>query len=422
MGLADDLRTGARIACQGASDVYAARSSLGYAVKDAQGAGFDVYDDYSVTDRYAGRSPAQQAARAAQAEEFAGVIRYRAAQLVSIDQQVGARVTAAVGQIGNLSFGEHGPGTDGVQLVDFKQGPPTVPLDSDSERAHNQKEAFEQVYGRDPVSANDWGMAAALDPHSYDPKNFGVPPEIVAGRFTPQPGKGVVRTNLFIPTDEVRNVAKDLTDAQQGRYLPMNLGDNRGPSATADIEASRVSMFVDYDHGVVVVRQNPTVNADGQRGGAEAGTPSVHVVQAPDGRMTVDYNAYDAYENPVGKALGLSVNGRVTLSPQADGTLALGGNTTIYPSMETYQYRDGVPPAQLQWDPANSGGDLGPATSLSRHHWVGDATIPAVRPDMPGWKWELENAIPFTHDPFTEHTTQLTNPFQGAIPTVGTGR
>jgi hypothetical protein len=290
-----------------------------------------------------------------------------------------------------------------------------------SERTANQTDAFKEFYGREPVSANDWQMAAASDPHSYDPKNFGVPPEIVAGRFTPQPGKGVVQTNLFIPTDQVRNTSKDLTDIETGRFFPMNFGDNRGPSATADVEASRVSMFVDYDHGVIVVRQNPTVNVDGERGGALAATPDVHVVQARDGRVTVDYDAYDAYENPVGKALGITVNGRVTLSPQADGTVAVGGNTTIYPSMETYQYRDGLPAAQLQWDPANSGSEYGPGTSLLRRHWVGDATISPVRPDMPVWKWELESALPFTGDPFTEHTTQLTNPAE-SIPTVGIGR
>jgi uncharacterized protein YukE len=292
----------------------------------------------------------------------------------------------------------------------------------DAERRSNEQEAFERVYGHPPVSANDWLMAAALDPHSYLPKDHGVPPQIVAGRFTPQPGRGVVRSNMFIPTDQVQNVAKDPTDVEQGRLFPMNFGDNRGPSATADPEASRVSIFVDYDHGLIVVRQNPTGNVDGARGGAAADAPSVHVAQAPDGRLTIDYNAHDAYENAVGSALGMTVNGRVTLSPQADGAVGLGGNTTIYPSMETYQYRDGHPPAQLQWDTANSGSQWGPSTSLERHHWVGDATIPAVRPDMPGWQWELENLNPFEGDPFVSHTTKLADPFTGGIPAVVSGR
>jgi hypothetical protein len=179
---------------------------------------------------------------------------------------------------------------------------------------------------------------------------------------------------MFIPADWVWNTGKDLADLEKMRLFPKNFGDNRGPSATADPEASRVSMFVDYDHGIVVVRQNPTATVDGQHGGAAAAVPNVHVVQAPDGRMTIDYNAYDAYEFPPAAAAGVTVNGRITLSPQTDGSVAMGGNTTIYPSMETYQYRNGLPPAQLQWDAANSGSEYGPGASLTRHHWVGDAT------------------------------------------------
>ncbi|HEX7322014.1 MAG TPA: hypothetical protein VF299_03630 [Mycobacterium sp.] len=309
---------------------------------------------------------------------------------------------------------------DGPRLDD--QAGSTDSENSSFERTRNQVDAFRRVYQRDPVSDNDWRMAAGLDPHSYDPKYVGVPPEIVAGRFTPQPGKGVVRTNMFIPADKVHNALKDGTDLSMRRFKPQNFGDNRGPSATAAPEASRVSMFVDYDHGVIVVRQNPTSNVDGLRGGAAAAVPNVHVAQVNDGRMTIDYNAHDAYENPVGTGLGWTVNGRVTLSPQADGAVALGGNTTIYPSMETYQYRGGFPTAEVQWTPANSGSEWGPMFGLPRHHWVGDTTIPAVRPDMPGWRWELENAMPFVHDPFIEHTTQLTDPFKGSIPVVGTGR
>lgn len=298
---------------------------------------------------------------------------------------------------------------------DLAAAPPT-------DQRSNQSAAYRSVYGHDPVTANDWQMAAALDPHSYDPKYIGRPPEIVAGRFTPQPGKGLVRSNMFIPTDQVQNTFKDGTDILNGRLAPMNYGDNRGPSADASVEASRVSLFVDYDHGVVVARQNPTVNVDGQRGGAMADVPSVHVVQAPDGRLTIDYNAKDAYEFPAAAAAGMTVNGRVTLEPHADGRVGIGGNTTIYPSMETYQYREGAPTAQLQWNPANSGSEWGPSTSLARHHWVGDASIPAVRPDMPGWRWQLENANPFGDDPFLSHSTRLVNPSEGPLRTIGTGR
>lgn len=390
-------------------------------VEEATEAGYIVHENLTVTDTAEYTSWDQAKARRDKAREFATCIREYAVLLVKTDQFLADKVAVAAAPLGKLTFddapirpdGQHGH----VLLVDDHNS-----KDSDIDRRHNQEDAFAKVYGRAPVSDNDWRMAAALDPHSYDPKYHGVPPQLVAGRFAPQPGQGVVRSNMFIPADQVQNIFKDGKDFADGRFAPRNFGDNRGPSATADPEASRVSVFVDYDHGLVVVRQNPTSNVDGARGGAAAGVPNVHVVQAPDGRMTIDYNAHDAYENPVGEALGVTVNGRVTLSPHDDGTVGLGGSTTIYPSMESYQYRDGHAPVQLQWDAANSGSAVGPGTSLERHHWVGDATIPPVRPDMPSWKWELENASPFQGDPFLSHTTQLTDPFRGGIPSVGTGR
>ncbi|MEO6795324.1 MAG: hypothetical protein ABI253_12955 [Mycobacterium sp.] len=423
-GPADMLLGAAWIATRAAEAQAANKGLVLSAVDAAEREDFRVGDDYSVTDTYTYySSAAEQAQREQAAEGHASFIKSRAGNLVNHEDAIARQLTTATAGLHEFGFGDEGE--DGG--AGGNNGQPHVMLvddhwKTDPERTRNQEQAFEKVYGHKPVTANDWRMAAALDPHSYDPKYHGVPPEIVAGRITPQPGKGVVRSNMFIPTDQVKNVAKDPTDVAQGRYFPMNLGDNRGPSAAADPEASRVSVFVDYDHGTVVVRQNPTVNADGQRGTAAAAVPDVHVVQAPDGRVTVDYNAHDAYENPVGTAMGISVNGRITFDPHADCTVGLGGSTTIYPSMETYQYRDGAAPTQLQWTPANSGSAYGPGTSLSRHHWVGDTGIAPVRPDMPSWKWELENAVPFVHDPFLEHTTQLTDPFKGSIQIVGIGR
>ncbi|HEU4363543.1 MAG TPA: hypothetical protein VFR27_18840 [Mycobacterium sp.] len=291
---------------------------------------------------------------------------------------------------------------------------------ADAEQERHQRAAFARVYGRDPVSANDWRMAAALDPVSYQPRNHGVDAEVVAGRFTPQPGRGVVRTNLFIPSEKVQNVAMDFDDLFRGRWFPDNFGDNRGPSAFADMDGSRVSLLLDYDNGVIAVRQNPTGAVDGQRGGARAVVPRVNVLEAADGRITVDYNAYDAYENILGRAAGLTVNGRVTFAPGAGGGVALGGDTTIYPSMETYQYRAGGQPVQLQWNPANSGSEVGPATSLMRHHWVGDTSIPVVKPEMSQPDWELANLR--GENPFNEHATHLTAPASGPLPTVTRGR
>jgi hypothetical protein len=126
--VADQLRAAAKVARSGASDLYAARSRLRYAVEDARTAGFAVGEDLSVTDRSTGGSTAQRAARQAEAQAFAADIRQRAAQLVALDQQVGAKVTAAVAGIRDSFPPDPGTSRDPkIQAVDnhtFKQDPP----------------------------------------------------------------------------------------------------------------------------------------------------------------------------------------------------------------------------------------------------------------------------------------------------------
>jgi hypothetical protein len=128
---ADQLQAAAKVARGGASDLYAARSRMRYAVEDARTAGFDVGEDFSVTDRSGGGSAAQRAARQAQAQALAGDIRQRAAQLMALDQQVAGRVTAATAGIGDTFPQNPTPDTSPtkpkIQAVDhhtFKQDPP----------------------------------------------------------------------------------------------------------------------------------------------------------------------------------------------------------------------------------------------------------------------------------------------------------
>lgn len=101
-GLVDQLHEAATIARAGASELYAARSRVRYAVQDAQDAGFNVGQDLSVADRSTGGSPAARAVRQAQARAFAGDIRQRALQLAGLDQQIASRVTTAMAGVGNI--------------------------------------------------------------------------------------------------------------------------------------------------------------------------------------------------------------------------------------------------------------------------------------------------------------------------------
>jgi hypothetical protein len=96
---ADQLQLAAKVARSGASDLFAARSRLEYALEDAHAAGFDVDEEGAVFDRSTGGSAAQRAARQAEAEALAANIRQCAGQLVAVDQQLAGKVTAAVAGI-----------------------------------------------------------------------------------------------------------------------------------------------------------------------------------------------------------------------------------------------------------------------------------------------------------------------------------
>jgi hypothetical protein len=146
-GVVDQLEEAATVARGGASDLDAARSQLRYAVEDAHSAGFEVGENLSVTDRMAGGSAAQMAARQSAAEAHAANIGGRAAQLVSVDAQVATRITAAVAGIGSTF--PQAPSTNGqVHAVDnhtFKQGPDKPPPAPKGPKADDIRKVLEKL-------------------------------------------------------------------------------------------------------------------------------------------------------------------------------------------------------------------------------------------------------------------------------------
>ncbi|KZS85993.1 MULTISPECIES: putative alpha/beta hydrolase [Mycobacterium] len=249
---------------------------------------------------------------------------------------------------------------------------PATPTKGGPEADRRQTEiaAFAKIFGRPPTSAADWQTAAALDPHSYDPKNGGVPPNIVVGRIKPVPGQGVVRTNLFIPGRAVW--------APQLDWQPIhdNLGDNRGFSSTAGPEASRVSIYVDYENGIIVARQNPSVDA--KTGQIRAGTPTISAVQKSDGGVLVKYSAADPFSpggEGLAKATSFDVNGTIAIQPTPGGP-HVGGTVTNFPAIEIYNDRPGSTTAPLvqSW-PLVVDNALGPAAGLWWHRSIGDQVL-----------------------------------------------
>ncbi|MGK2881077.1 MAG: hypothetical protein ACSLE6_09875 [Mycobacterium sp.] len=247
-------------------------------------------------------------------------------------------------------------------------------------RIENQSAAFEEVFGRLPASVADWQTAAALDPHSYLPKNDGVPPNIVVGTIEPVPGQGVVEVNLFIASEEVVYPTPD------GGW-DYNYGDNRGFNPNLTPEHNRVTILIDYENGLIVTRQNPSVRTSD--GASMAGTPLVSATQSgADGSVFVEYDTVDPFVpggERVAQALPWVVNGQIVISPGTSGP-AVGGVISAYPAVEVYGTSPTGATSTLVQDmprihdlPLNLNvlipETLGPLTSLPFQQGIGDTSL-----------------------------------------------
>lgn len=250
-----------------------------------------------------------------------------------------------------------------IQAVDNRYGR------TDAEHARNQADAFAGVFGRAPSSATDWATAAALDTHTYDPDFQGTDSQVQIARIRPVPGQGVVRIGQWIAQRDVTSFPPPRRD----------LGNNRGTDVHFDPEATKVATYIDYENGIVVLRQNPSVeqHADGSAGQVRIGAPHGSVTQAGDGSVRIRYDAGNPFapqfstdpRGPLGTHR-FSVNGDLVVSPGANG-VRIDGTRTDYPSLEAYQDLPGGPTRTVLIDPAHSGRSLGPVLNLPRHHDLG---------------------------------------------------
>ncbi|GAA1481867.1 hypothetical protein GCM10009624_23070 [Gordonia sinesedis] len=237
-----------------------------------------------------------------------------------------------------------------------------------ADRRANQVAAFRQIYGRDPSSANDWRMAEVLDPHNYTPKNKGVNSNLTVGKFMPQPGRGIVAVNAFIPRSDVWNIPD------------RDLGDDRSFDPQASPESNRAIIYIDYERGLIVARQNPSVNDDGE---VRVGTPVVSASEGKDGQLNIKYDFTNPYspggETPA-RTLGWSVRGSVAIS--GGGNPSVNGTMSNYPAVEVYGYRGaGSDPQTIyQYIPGGqstiaAGTEYGPLLNLPLERSVGDTSL-----------------------------------------------
>jgi hypothetical protein len=260
-------------------------------------------------------------------------------------------------------------------ITDSKRQSPRA----EPERLRASAAAFEEIFGREPSGPVDWKTAEALNPNSYDPKYQGVKPGIKVARIKPVPGQGVVRAALYIPAVEVFNAPH------------YDLGDNRAEAPTFDPEHARVVMYVDYENGLIVTRQNPSVDSTGQ---VRVGEPEVQAQQRPDGSIMIQYDAVNPFAPPGASVTGHTVNGSLVLQPTSGnpGTARIiaGGEITDYPSVEIYQDNSAGQSRPVLVDAADSGSAVGPLFNLPGYHEVGGgrAMMDPFKADFDDAGWE----------------------------------
>jgi hypothetical protein len=116
-GPAGQLHEAAAIATRGDQQLQSLQKEVFNAVHEARADGFDIGEDYSVTDRSRGGSSVFRTERQTEAQEHASFILHRVVTLVTQDREIAGRITATIAGVSNLTFRE-GP--------DFG-GPPREP-------------------------------------------------------------------------------------------------------------------------------------------------------------------------------------------------------------------------------------------------------------------------------------------------------
>lgn len=263
----------------------------------------------------------------------------------NVDDDIAVAILAAIGAVPESVLAD--PEVNASEILDRRQ---------------NQIDAFTAQFGRPPRTPADFITADALDPHTYSDKTQGAESEVAVIPIEPQPGQGVVATRLYIPSEEVLNLSTDPSRILTGQGAPMNLGDDRGTDPLASAEDSRVSIYVDYENGVVIARQNPTVTAD-DSDRPRAAKPKINVTQDSNGTVNVGYNAFDTFQPEPATMIGVDVEGQISYAPNDAGEVQVDGMITEYPSAEIYRYGpDGVPTELVVHDATMN--PLGPSALL----------------------------------------------------------
>ncbi|WP_262491119.1 hypothetical protein [Mycobacterium simiae] len=175
------MRQAARIVRDGAGTIGAAQRRVIYAVQDAHNAGFIVEEDLSIADTRTGRTAAERASRQAQGQVFAADIRQRATQLIGLEHEVSAKITAATIGIATTTFPEtpdnHKPQ---IQAVDhhWKEdpAPPPQPSMSREQAAAGLKDVNQRIWEHNHI---DRPFVESLPPNDPRRADFHVETQLL---------------------------------------------------------------------------------------------------------------------------------------------------------------------------------------------------------------------------------------------------
>ncbi|WP_234783004.1 hypothetical protein [Mycolicibacter sinensis] len=206
---ADEMHQAAGIARRGDEAVQSCKHGVLDAVREARNDGFDVGEDYSVTDRNQGGSAAFRAERKSAAQGHASFIRQRVGVLIAKDHEIATQITTTLAKVGDLSFHE-------------EAAPTRV---SDRPQPDNRKAAVQLV---------SWGhggkpLAPAPAPDPTEP--FPPGPEAFGGGTEPLPpmqGPPPQIGPFPVPPEVAAAVPKDAA----ARPLPLS----PGPAPTAAVK------------------------------------------------------------------------------------------------------------------------------------------------------------------------------------------
>ena len=163
------------------------------------------------------------------------------------------------------------------------------------------------------------------------------------GTFSPVPGAGTVRVNLWIPDDRIDT------------FLIPVYGDNRDASPTAGLESSKAVLVIDFEEGVLIGAFSPSCRPGllGGRTCDDAFPTTIVVGQGLDFDDIVTENGFAVSQSgseilihirgkiSVGPPLGPSINGVIALSIDGSGAVSASKSGDGFPAHEVYQDVDG---------------------------------------------------------------------------------